>query len=394
MKLVCVDKSFERYTYIKMSDLSVVYKYDLVDTSFNEKSYLKLLKDLNKMGSKNKSIYTVIAEITNDYDGKYTEGYLIASNKCSIELIKESELLNFVKRHIVTNFYLVSGSTGEYVRKKVGVDLFKMNNSELKKIYPYSLDDYRLNKDMNLDQLEFCMQKNGFKLGYSEDFKAHVYGKGLEDCKFLIYYNKKGDILYFNYTETGKLGYFGNELLALRHVNSNKYHKYLKNNPYLSCSSHPFGDIDISDIILFSYSDIYRFMQAVKGLNEYSTPVLPLGFSCKSESELEKSSSLFCLFYLRVNPEERIKIDEKIKKLDIDNKEIERQLSLIAQFLYGMLRCRKFTGDLAKIFSNMEKYYMYAYNDCIEDIKAEVDKLNMIKRKGLKDKISRFLEEI
>ena len=393
MSFVCVAKEGNTYKYINTETLQSFFSVDNLDSGFLEKSYLKLLNDARKMGLRNKKIYTVVAEIlANSYEDVI--GYLISDNQCNLDVLSDSQLYKFIKEQLVTNFYNSQMGNKTYCRRKNGVVLEKIRDNIVKAKLGVSVEDFLLHDDMSLNALNFCMKNNGFKLGYKKSFKYEVFGRMWNDNTFLIYYNKHGDILYFYYTPISNLRYFGNSLVLLRHVNSNKYQNYLSKNSYIGGSSSPFGDIDDSDIVLFEYNNLHVFLRALKGANYFSTSVIPLGFTCKTEEEVKRSSALFSMYYLKITPEERVLIESLLKSLNINNSKIERELRLIGEFTVSMSHYSEYDKGLQRLFSNMEKYYRYACESCMDEIKGTLKKENLLNRNSLKGKINEFMESV
>lgn len=393
MSFICIAKEGNTYKYINTDSLQCFFSVDKLDSSFFEKSYLKLVKDSRKLGIRNKKIYTVVAEIlANSYDEVI--GYLVSDNQGNLDVLCDSQLSKFVKEQIVTNFYNSQIGNKIYCRRKSGVVLDKIRDNVIKSHLGVSVEDFLLHDDMSLEALNFCMKNNGFKLGFKQSFKYDVFGKVTNDNIFLIYYNKHGDILYFYYTPKSNLRYFGNHLVLLRHVNSNKYQNYLSKNSYIGGSSSPFGDIDDSDIVLFEYSNLHVFLRALKGANYFSTSVIPLGFTCKKEEDVKRSSALFAMYYLKINPEERNLIESLLKSLNINNSVIERELRLIGEFTVSMSHYSEYDKGLQRLFSNMEKYYKYACENCMDEIKDALKKENILNRGTIKGKISEFMESV
>ena len=83
MSFICIAKEGNTYKYINTDSLQCFFSVDKLDSSFFEKSYLKLVKDSRKLGIRNKKIYTVVAEIlANSYDEVI--GYLVSDNHQSV----------------------------------------------------------------------------------------------------------------------------------------------------------------------------------------------------------------------------------------------------------------------------------------------------------------------
>ena len=139
---------------------------------------------------------------------------------------------------------------------------------------------------------------------------------------------------------------------------------------------------------------MYVFLRALKGANYFSTSVIPLGFTCKKEEDVKRSSALFAMYYLKINPEERNLIESLLKSLNINNSVIEKELRLIGEFTVSMSHHSEYDKGLQRLFSNMEKYYKYACENCMDEIKEALKKESILNRGAIKGKISEFIESV
>lgn len=257
---------FNHFVYIDLLSLAVTKSpININDLNFNESKYLEFRKSSDL-------VYTVLYKVFKDSDVEDILGYVISDNIGNIQLVNLSNLHKLVKSFPCMTYYLVSKNNKSFLRQYKGETVCSIKDSDLKSIYGYSFKDLSLRETMELDEIDFCMINNGFKLGYFEPFKMREV-----DCYYLLYFNSVGGLcelrLYGN-----SLKYFNQVALMVNHVDSKSYSSYLKKNIYEGSSTTPLGGLD-SDILLFSNNNVNRMMHFFNFAYTYSYPCIPYYFS-------------------------------------------------------------------------------------------------------------------
>lgn len=367
---VSVGKVKNIYMNVDLDDFVVFVG---MNQGLNDKKY----KELEK---KSKTIYTVIGLVSRSLEYKSFLGYIIANNEGHITLVKEDKLIELLKKYPCMNYSLTANESGRiFLRKSPNVVIKEYVDEDLKEKFGYSFDDFQLNLDMNLDEIEFCMQNNGFKLGFKKDFPAEYFGNSVGGTQ-VIYYNKDGTQIILNYInsrKTAPLRYYHQSLMIMRDVDHKKYQDYLRNNPYNSCSSSPLVDPTSHDLdpnhteILFTATNIGRFLNISESAKTYSKPVVPYSLG-------HNMYSIHSVF--NVTPYQ----DKKIKEYMGEEK--NWAISDFLRIYMGYLNMLNYSDGLKKYYSNfiveMPKYFetygkVHNLSDKqIQDMKKFVEKLS------------------
>ena len=254
----------------------VAQKSDLV---FNDSKF-------NKLKKTSKRVYTILAEIIPYEDSKEILGYLISDDLGAIGIETFDAVISVLNKNACMNYSVAQKGSKKYLRKNPNIEVPLMTNEKIKEIYGFDMGSFNLRKDMSPKELAFCMRKNGFELGYSNLFKAKQYGDELKQGEHRVYYNKDGTLMVFNLLEGANLNWFGQSMIYMRHINSDKYLSYLKNNSYMMGSSNPI-DGPNTDITVFTQADVYKFMRINRSLSSYSKPCKPYYLSPKGDGVFE-----------------------------------------------------------------------------------------------------------
>lgn len=254
----------------------VAQKADLV---FNESKF-------NKLKKTSKMVYTILAEIVPYEESKEIIGYLLCNQLGAIGIETPEDSINLLNKNACMNYTLAKKGNTKYLRKNPNIDVPLMTNEKVKEIYGFDMNSFYLRKDMNLKEIEFCMQKNGFKLGYSKLFKAKHYGEELKQGEHRIYYNKDGTLIVLNLLEGANLNWYGQSMIYMRHIDSEKYINYIKKATYDMGSTNPI-DGSNTDITVFTHSEVYKFMRVNRRLSSFSKPCKPYYLSPTGDGVFE-----------------------------------------------------------------------------------------------------------
>ena len=370
-------------TFSKRNDAYLIFNSDAMKleflsnsafVDFNEKKYEILLKENNGA-----PIYTVLGEVYNNIAYNDMLGYLVGNSNGELDIYTPGQLLRLLKNNPCLNYSIAKNSNKEYVRKNPNVVIPKLESSDVRDSFNLSFQMMHLREEMSVKELEYCMNKWGFKLGFKKvynNISTYLY----KSCMYVysVYYNDDGSQIIFNLL-SGKnpyeysLRYYHQTLKMVRKVDSVKYHEYLHKNPYNSCSTSPIGNPDSDkNVVLFSNSDIYRFESVLNHVNEYSKRSAPYfympdylthifdyfntdiiqaskvkDFIAKYEGKLDRNQSLDLLLYLDyvVGYKNLMNYDDGLKKYyrDIINNEKE--------FFEGLRKCYNISRKMQKEIS-------------------------------------------
>lgn len=339
MNCITVGKSKMGYVNIDLDTLSVFMgdNYNL-----NEKKYSEGKK-------KSKAVYTVIGLVSRNFEYKSFEGYIIANDKGEIKLVKEDTLVSILKKYYFMNYSLMTQVSEEdlkyFSRKNPKTIVKEFIDKDVRDILGYSFEDFSLSSDMNLNQIDFCMKNNGFKLGFKTDFPVEYFGQTIVGTH-LIYYNKEGTQIILNYVnkKDRPLDYYHQTCIIMRNVNHKKYHVYLKENPYNSCSSSPLVDASDSNLdpdyteMLFTCNKLERFLNVSEKAKTYSKPIVPyiLGHNMYSLHSI-----------LNVTPYQ----DKKIREYLNEKGQKKWDYSSFMSLYMGYLNMLKYSDELKKYYS-------------------------------------------
>ena len=335
MEYISVGKMKDVYVNVSMDDFTVFVG---LNNGLNDKKYAEFKK-------KSKIVYTVLGTVSYDPDYKSFMGYVVANNKGEIQLVKEDKLLSLLKKHPCMNFSLATTDGGKsYVRKNPKVVLKDFIDEDIKKILGYSFDDFILHSDMQMEQIEFCMKNNDFKLGFRRDFPVEYFGTTVVGSH-LIYFNKEGTQIILNYVnrKDTPLNYYHQTCMIMRYVDHKKYHNYLRENPYNSCSSSPLCDARDPNLdpnyteMVFTSTNISRFLAISEKAKTYSKPIIPytLGHNMYSLHTI-----------LNVTPYQ----DKKIREYQKGDKDWKKNEFM--RLYMGYLNMLKYSDELKRFYSN------------------------------------------
>lgn len=205
---------------------------------------------------------------------------------------------------------------------------------------------YTLSNNMSLKELELCMKENNFVLGFKETIETEYWGKP-ENLVHMIYFNKEGTLMIFNWI-AGRLDYFGNSCIFMRHINNKKYFNYIKKHPYSAGSTCPIDGPE-TDITVFSNTNLYKFLYLNEAVNQYSTPCIPYYLS----ETLDGAYNLLIL-----NPIESKEINKFAKTLSEKYSLKEFDVTIVVRDYLAFKKISKYHPDLQKLYINYISNFM------------------------------------
>lgn len=266
------------YRQINVETLVIEDSLTLKDKDFNEKKYYEFIKKDNS-----KNIFTVIAEIVFDVKQNIKSnlrGYLVVNNNTiSPILVSYDKLLRLLQNNFCMNFGLTTVNNKKFLKKNSNVDILKIENNYLKGRIDFSFEDVALNSEMSRTALDFCMTYNGFELVHRETWEDDYFGV-VSPFVSEIWINGDGNIIILNLVfDTRKnlylLNYMHNTFMCLKHVDHDKYMKFLRKHSYLGLSTIPIDSKEDDLTIFYSY-EFYRFMGLNQVFKSFTTNCIPL----------------------------------------------------------------------------------------------------------------------
>ena len=361
MEYITVGKTNNGYINVSLDDFTVFVG---LNNGLNEKKYKELKK-------KSKVVYTVIGIVSQSLRFKSLMGYIISDDKGKIKLVTEDKLLTLLKKHSFLNYsYTLTDDGRCFARKSPKVVIKEFEDAFVKERLGYSFYDFSLNSEMSLEEIEFCMENNDFKLGFRKDFPVDYFGRVI-DGVHLVYFNKEGTQIILNTIDRGDkpLNYHHQTCLMIRDVDHNKYHIYIKENPYNSCSSSPLVDAHDPNLdpnhteILFNSTHIYRFLDISDKAKRYSKPVIPYSLG----------HNMYALHsMLNRTPYQ----DKKIQKYLENKKDTSWRMSDFMHLYVGYLNMLNYSDDLKKYYSKYLREvpkYLDSYSDKFNIPQKEIE---------------------
>ena len=363
MNWISVAEMKKAYMNIDLDDFTVFIG---LNNGLNDKKYKEQKK-------KFKEVYTVIGSVSHSLEYKSLLGYIVANDKGEIKLVKEDKLVDLLKKHGCMNYSLATNDGHRYfVRKNPKVVVKEFTDEQVKELLGYSFEDFVLHSDMNLEQIDFCMANNGFILGFKRDFPVDYFGTTVVGTH-LVYYNKEGSQIILNTVnrKDKPLNYYGQTCMIMRDVDHKKYHRYIKENPYNSCSSSPLVDVLASDLdpnhteMLFTSTHIYRFMVICEMAKTYSKPVVPYSLG-------HNMYSIYSIF--NITPYQ----DKKIEEYRNRKGEKNWDAGSFMRVYLGYLNMLKYSDGLKKFYVNfinsLPKYFE-TYSETHKVTKKELQEM-------------------
>ena len=273
MEYITVGRMNNGYINVSLDDFTVFVG---LNNGLNEKKYKELKK-------KSKIVYTVIGIVSQSLRFKSLMGYIISDDKGKIKLVTEDKLLTLLKKHSFLNYsYTLTDDGRCFARKSPKVVIKEFEDDDVKERLGYSFHDFSLSLEMTLEEIEFCMENNDFRLGFRRDFPVEYFGTTVVGSH-LVYYNKEGTQIILNTVnrKDKPLNYYHQTCMLMRNIDHKKYHTYLRDNPYNTCSSSPLVDVRDPNLdpnhtdMVFTSTTIYRFLNMSDKAKTYSKPVIP-----------------------------------------------------------------------------------------------------------------------
>lgn len=361
MNCISIGETKKVYMNLDLDNFSIFMG---LNNGLNDKKYQELKK-------KSKIIYTVVGLVSHSLEYKSFLGYVVANNKGEIKLVKEDKLVELLKKYACMNYSLVTNDGHRYfARKNPKVIIKEFSDEQVKELLGYSFEDFVLHSDMNLEQIDFCMSNNDFKLGFRKDFPVEYFGTVVGGIH-LIYFNKEGTQIILNTVDRGDkpLNYYHQTCLMIRDVDHKKYHTYIKENPYNSCSSSPLVDARDPNLdpnhteILFNSTHIYRFLDISEKAKRYSKPVIPYSLG----------HNMYALHsMLNRTPYQ----DKKIQKYLENKKDTSWRMSDFMHLYVGYLNMLNYSDDLKKYYSKYLREvpkYLDSYSDKFNIPQKEIE---------------------
>lgn len=357
----CVGCRKGLYLYINPKTLRFNAEKSLTDNTFNEKKY----NDFKKKKSK---VYTIISEICYSKEYESFLGYIIADDNGQLDVLTLDRVVNKLSKYPCMNYTVAYKDKSSYLRRNPGSAIGCLEDSEVKKLLGVGIESYQLQGKMTFEELNFCMSKNGYKIGYYTSFDYEYYNKTVKAHHF-IFYNKEGTQIVLNLLEEDKgvlkLGWFGSTLVLLRHINHDNYLKYIKKYSYDMGSTNPIDGTD-TDILLMTNTNTEKFIGIADRVKQYSTPCIPYYLSSKLDGTFE-------LFHL--TPKQHKWIEKLVKK----EKEKEDKYPLgkvqYLRYLIGFENLKKYDKGLQEFY----KSFFYE-NKVLEIFKTKIESYNLTKK--------------
>ena len=344
---VIIGRQDNGYTRLNLENGIVDTVSNIDEKSFNEHKFLEFKYKLPV-----KPIISIVAEVTQDFDSTEMLGYLISDEYGNLDLYTSDMLIKNLDKFYLMNYSTFKKGNSLYLRRNVNVIINSITNQEVKDLIGYNFNSFTLKTVMSLLELNICMLKNDFKLGYSEVFTTNTYSKD-ESVKafYRIYYNKEGHQIILSGVESldakragieyYDLNWYGQKLIMMSHIIHDKYINYIKNNNYDMGSTCPVDGVK-TDILIQQNTHIYKFLNISKNAKKYSTPCIPYYLS----KDLDGA-----LYMLNISPRQSnwIKQQEDIRK---NKGKSSSSFGLLCHFLIGFDNIKRYHEGLNKFYKN------------------------------------------
>ena len=363
MECITIGKTKNGYVNLNLNDFTVFMG---LNNGLNDRKYQEQKK-------KSKMVYTVVGLVSHSLEYKSFLGYVVANDKGEVKLVKEDKLVELLKKYGFMNYSYTLNENGRcFARKSPKVIIKEFEDEQIKELLGYCFEDFNLHSDMSIEKIEFCMQNNGFKLGFKRDFPVEYFGTTVVGSH-LVYYNKEGTQIILNTVNRKEkpLNYYHQTCMLMRDVDHKKYHTYLKENPYNSCSSSPLVDAHDPNLdpnhteIVFTSTHIYKFLNISEKAKTYSKPVIPYSLG----------HNMYALHsILNITPYQ----DKKIK--GYLNGDKNWKISNFMCLYMGYLNMLKYSDGLKKFYSACIAEFPLYMHDLIDELGLSEIKIRDMKK--------------
>lgn len=340
MNFVCVGVKGNSFCHFDLDSFEFISNSALIDVSFNQKKYADFQK-------KSRIVLTILGIVFDDFEREV--GYIVGDNKGNIKLCKEEKLISLMKKYPCMNYALVEKDKKFYIRKNPKAVIKSYLDEEVKNLIGVSFDDFELKSNMTLEELDYCMVNNDFKLGYREEFTEHSFGRERK-AVHLVYFNNEGSQCIFNWVGN-QLNYYSQKYCMMRHIDHNKYVNYIRNYPYALGSTNPVDGVN-TDILVMTDYNIGKFLGMAKNAKIYSKPCKPYYISDTLDGFFEMT---------HITPEDSDFVSnyskEKAEKLKV--KQID--VSFFAKYYIGYKKILRYNPELQKFYKNYISDFMKCY---------------------------------
>lgn len=361
----CVGKQKGLYLYINPKTLRFNADKSLIDNTFNEKKY-------NDFKKKNSKVYTVISEICYSKEYESLQGYIIADDKGQLDVLTLDRVLEKLSKYPSMNYTVAYKDKSSYLRKNPGSTIGCLEDSEVKKLLGVGIESYQLQNEMTFEELNFCMAKNRYKIGYYTSFDYKHYDRVAKAHHF-IFYNREGTQIVLNALEEKKgilnLHWFGSTLILLRHINHNNYLKYIKKHSYDMGSTNPIDGTD-TDILLMTNSHTDKFIGIAERVKQYSTPCIPYYLSSKLDGAFE---------FFHLTSKQHNWVENITKKEEEKERNCHFGKVLYLRYLIGFENIKKYDKGLQEFYK-----YFCNENKILEILKDRMESYNLTNKDLIK----------
>ena len=342
MNFVCVGQKGKNFVHIELESLKPLFDNELLDISFNSKKFL----DFQKYS---RIVLTVVGVVFTEYEREL--GFVVANNKGDIKLYKEEKLLSLLKKYPCMNYSIVEKDSKCYIRKNPKAVIRSYLDEDIKKLLGVSFEDFELKSEMTLEELDYCMQNNDFKLGYKEEFIDKSFGRERK-AVHLVYFNSEGTQCVFNWVGN-QLNYYHQDYCMMRHIDHNKYVNFIRNNPYSLGSTIPVDGV-ATDILVLTSQNIYQFLNSAKNAKVYSKPCKPYYISDTLDGMLEM---------VHITPEDSNIISEYSQEKSSKKGVASIDIRIFATYYIGYKKILKYNPELQKFYKNYISDFMKCYTN-------------------------------